>query len=142
MYLKLWPALTGDLISSIFRGVMFRRRDFLSTAPKAAVALALSRSAFSSSHHEVITVRGAIDSSEMGMTLSHEHILANFQPLAERDNQPWTFDEDEVVKVVLPYLQQVKKLGCRTFVDCTAVGLGRDPVLLRRLSELAGLNIL
>lgn len=121
---------------------MFRRRDFLTTVPKAAVARALSRSAFSSSGHEVITVRGPIDSSQIGMTLSHEHILANFQPLAERDKQPWTYERGEVIKVVLPYLQQLKKLGCRTFVDCTAVGLGRDPVLLRRLAELAGLNIL
>src|ERR1044071_8104647 len=118
------------------------RRHFLTTAPKAAVALGLSRTAYSSSGNEVITVRGPIDSSEMVMTFSHEHILANFQPLAERDKQPWTYDQDEVIKVVFPYLQQVKKLGCRTFVDCTAVGLGRDPRLLRRLSELTGLHTL
>jgi len=78
----------------------------------------------------------------MGFTLSHEHILANFQPLQDRKKQPWTYDLDEVVQVVLPYLQQIKKLGCRTFVDCTAVALGRDPRLLKRLSEVSGLHIL
>ena len=89
-----------------------------------------------------MTVRGPISSREMGFTLSHEHILANFQPLQDRKKQPWTYDLDEVVQVVLPYLQQIKKLGCRTFVDCTAVALGRDPRLLKRLSEVSGLHIL
>jgi len=88
-----------------------------------------------------MTVRGPIRSTQMGTTLSHEHVLANFQALAEREKQPWTYDQDEVVKVVLPYLEQVKKLGCRTFIDCTAVALGRDPRLLRRLSEKTGLHI-
>jgi phosphotriesterase-related protein len=78
----------------------------------------------------------------MGMTLEHEHVLANFQPLTERETQPWTYDQDEVVRVVLPHLERIKKLGCRTLVDCTAVALGRDPRLLRRLSEETGLNIL
>jgi phosphotriesterase-related protein len=36
----------------------------------------------------------------------------------------------------------LRALGCRTFVDATASCLGRDPVLLRRLSEVSGLNIL
>ena len=121
---------------------MFQRRLFLKMAPPAALALAFSRQGYCAGGHMVMTVRGPIRSSQMGMTLSHEHVLANFQPLADREKQPWTYDQDEVVKVVLPYLQQIKKLGCRTFVDCTAVALGRDPRLLRRLSQESGLHIL
>lgn len=122
---------------------MFPRRRFLKMAPCAAAALACPRQVYPSTNgRTVMTVRGLIRSSEMGMTLEHEHVLANFQPLEEREKQPWTYDQDEVVRVVLPYLHQVKKLGCRTFVDCTAVALGRDPRLLRRLSEETGLNIL
>ena len=132
----------GLLIVRMKRGVMLQRRLFLTMAPRAAVALAFSRRGNCSSGQTVMTVRGPIRSSQMGITLSHEHVLANFQPLAERKTQPWTYDQGEVVKVVLPYLQQIKKLGCRTFVDCTAVALGRDPRLLRRLSELTGLHIL
>lgn len=120
---------------------MFERRTFLRMASGAA-ALAFSRRVHSASDPLVMTVRGSIRSSQMGLTLSHEHVLANFQPLADREKQPWTYDQDEVVKVVLPHLQQIKKLGCRTFVDCTAVALGRDPRLLRRLSEESGLHIL
>jgi phosphotriesterase-related protein len=47
-----------------------------------------------------------------------------------------------VVQQVLPHLQRIAALGCRSFVDATAVGLGRDPLLLLRLSEQSGLNIL
>ncbi len=78
----------------------------------------------------------------MRVTLSHEHVLASFQPYAERQVHPLTYEQGEVVRVVRPYLDQVKKLGCRTFVDCTAVGLGRDARLLKRLSEETGLHFL
>lgn len=121
---------------------MLQRRLFLKMAPGAAASLALSRQLHSASERTVMTVRGPIHPSQMGFTLSHEHVLANFQPLAEREKQPWTYDLGEVVQVVLPHLQQIKKLGCRTFIDCTAVARGRDPRLLRRLSEESGLHIL
>ena len=121
---------------------MFHRRSFLKMTSSAAVAFACSSRLNSSTDHTIMTVRGPIRPSAMGFTLSHEHILANFQPLGDREKHPWTYHLDEVVKVVLPYLQQIKKLGCRTFVDCTAVALGRDPRLLKRLSEECGLHIL
>lgn len=122
--------------------MMFNRRLLLKSVPNAAAALAFSRLLRSADGHTVMTVRGPIRSSEMGVTLSHEHLLANFQPYAERQEHPLTYEGDEVVRVVRPYLDQVKKLGCRTFVDCTAVGLGRDARLLKRLSEETGLHIL
>lgn len=89
-----------------------------------------------------MTVRGRIKASEMSVTLTHEHLLANFQPYEEWARHPQTYDRDEVVKRVLPHLTRIHTLGCRTFVDATAVGLGRDAVLLRRLSESSGLHIL
>src|SRR6266700_1264953 len=101
----------GCLTTGLKGGVMFHRRLFLKTVPAAAAALAFSRRLQSANNRTVMTVRGPIRSSEMGITLSHEHVLANFQPLAEREKRPWTYDQDEVVKVVRPYLEQVRKLG-------------------------------
>ena len=124
------------------RGAILQRRSFLKMTSAAAATLACSRQLVSSTDRTIMTVRGPVSASQMGFTLSHEHILANFQPLTDREKQPWTYDLEEVVKVALPYLQQIKKLGCRTFVDCTAVALGRDSRLLKRLSEESGLNIL
>ena len=45
-------------------------------------------------------------------------------------------------ETVLPYLQQVRKLGCDAIVECTPAYLGRDPQLLKRLSEASGVRIL
>jgi len=90
----------------------------------------------------IMTVQGWIDARDMGVTLPHEHMLASFQPYDEWTRQPIPYDADEVVRVVLPRLQRVRALGCRTFVDATAVGLGRDPVVLRRLAEASGLHVL
>jgi phosphotriesterase-related protein len=89
-----------------------------------------------------MTVRGWIDASGMGVTLPHEHALVSFQPYAEWARQPLTYDRDEVVRVVLPHLRRLRELGCRTFVDATPMNVGRDVVLLRRLSEESGLHVL
>ncbi len=89
-----------------------------------------------------MTVRGRIKAREMGVTLTHEHALASFQPYKEWLQRPTPYDRDEVVEIILPYLTRIRELGCRTFVDATAAGLGRDPVLLRRLSEESRLHIL
>lgn len=109
-----------------------KRRAFLQTIP----------AAFLYAPDEVMTVRGRIRAAQMGMTLTHEHLLANFQPYEELLKQPRSYDRDEVVKVALPHLLRIRELGCRTFVDATAVGLGRDARLLRRLSEESGMHIL
>lgn len=91
----------------------------------------------------VMTVRGwRAAPGETGVTLAHEHALANFQTYAEWAKAPLPYDQDEVVKVILPRLLRLKALGCQTFVDATAAYLGRDPALLRRLSLESGLNIL
>ena len=100
------------------------------------------RPATASSKARAMTVRGWIDASEMGLTLPHEHALVSFQPYAEWARQPHVYDRDEVVRVVLPRLRRLRELGCRTFVDATPMNVGRDPALLRRLSEESGLHVL
>jgi phosphotriesterase-related protein len=132
----------GTPASEICRGTRLHRRLFLKTVPAATAALALCCRGQSMDDRKVMTVRGSIRSSEMGVTLPHEHLLANFQPYQEWQKHPLTYSPDEVVEVAGPYLDEVKKLGCRTFVDCTAVGLGRDARLLKRVSEQTGLHIL
>ena len=47
-----------------------------------------------------------------------------------------------VYRTALPHLKRIHEQGIRTLVDCTPAYLGRDPALLRRLSEASGLNIL
>jgi phosphotriesterase-related protein len=115
------------------------RRLFLKALPLLSVAAALPAHAGT---REIMTVRGRVKVEDMGVTLTHEHLLANFQPYDEWVRKPIPYDRDEVVKVALPHLIRIRELGCKTFVDATAVGLGRDAVLLQRLSAESGLHIL
>lgn len=87
-----------------------------------------------------MTVNGPIPANELGLTLPHEHVLVDFIGAAEVS--PDRYDRKEVFQKVLPYLEQLRKLGGRTLVEATPNYLGRDPVLLRELSSASGLHIL
>jgi phosphotriesterase-related protein len=86
------------------------------------------------------TVRGPIAPADMGVTLVHEHVLVDFVG-ADRVSRS-RYDADEVFRSVLPRLAELKQRGCRTLVECTPAFLGRDPLLLRRLSAASGLHLL
>lgn len=88
----------------------------------------------------IITVTGEIPASEIGKTLHHEHILVDFIGADSTGYHRW--DKDKVVEKVLPYLLEVKKRGYKTLVECTPEYLGRDPELLKMLSEKSGLQII
>jgi phosphotriesterase-related protein len=71
--------------------------------------------------------------------LVHEHILVDF--VGADQIRPGRYDRDEVFRIARPKLEEVKKLGCRRLLECTPNFLGRDPDLLARLSDAAGLEI-
>lgn len=87
-----------------------------------------------------MTVKGPIDPSNMGNTLIHEHILVDFIGAKLIKSERW--NRDEVADKVLPYLDELKAAGFLTFIDCTPNYLGRDVVLLERLSSDTRLNII
>ena len=87
-----------------------------------------------------MTVNGPIDPKTMGLTFAHEHVLVDFVG-ADRVS-PDRYDADQAFEKILPYLNEIKRLGCRTFVECTPNFLGRDVRLLRRLSDATGLHLL
>jgi phosphotriesterase-related protein len=121
-----------------------KRRTFLQAMAAASIGGALHACVARPESGEpwVMTVSGRLPARDLGLTLTHEHALANFQPYEEWLRAPRAYDREEVVRRVLPHLKRIAELGCRSFVDVTAVGLGRDPALLRQLSGLSGLNIL
>lgn len=86
------------------------------------------------------TVTGPIAADRLGVTLMHEHVLVDFIGAAQVS--PSRYDANAVFAAVLPHLQQVRRLGCDTLVECTPAYLGRDPRLLKRLSEASGVHIL
>lgn len=86
------------------------------------------------------TVSGRISPEQLGMTLIHEHIIVDFIG-ADRVNKN-RYDEDEVFEVMLPYLEEIRKLGVTGFCDCAPMFLARAPRLLERLATAANMHIL
>jgi phosphotriesterase-related protein len=121
-----------------------KRRAFLSAT---AGAYALARHALAGRGlpgeapvlGTIHTVRGPIDVARMGVTLVHEHVLVDFAG-AEKVSRS-RYDADEAFRAILPRLQELRQRGCETLLECTPAYLGRDPLLLRRLSEASGLHV-
>jgi len=88
----------------------------------------------------IMTVNGPVDAENMGITLSHEHIVADLigADKVSKDR----YDPDEVYNVVFPLLKKAKEFGCQTLVECTPPYMARDPELVKRLSAATGLHIL
>lgn len=88
----------------------------------------------------IMTVQGPIPASAMGVTLSHEHVLVDFIGADSTGYHRW--DRQEVVDKVLPYLMEIKEFQVSALMECTPAFLGRDPWLLKTLSEQSGLHLL
>lgn len=88
----------------------------------------------------LMTVNGAIPADSMGLSLIHEHVFLDWSG-ADRIN-PKAWDNDGAFQIILPYLQEMKAQGVRTFLECTPNYIGRNPLLLKRLSDSTGLQIL
>jgi phosphotriesterase-related protein len=134
-------ALPRDLMTS----GLLSRRDWLTTALAAVAGCAAMparerSSPAASSESRIETVTGPISPDQLGVTLMHEHVLVDFIGAAQVS--PARYDADAVFAAVLPQLQQARRLGCDTLVECTPAYLGRDPRLLKRLSEASEMHIL
>ncbi len=87
-----------------------------------------------------MTVNGPVSAKEMGVSLVHEHILVDFIGADSISDQRW--NRSDVLERSLPFLLEISGLGCKTFFECTPAYLGRDPILLKKLSDSSGLNII
>jgi phosphotriesterase-related protein len=89
---------------------------------------------------QVETATGPVSADRLGLTLMHEHVLVDF--IGADQVSPSRYDADQAFAAILPHLQQARKRGCETLVECTPAYLGRDAALLKRLSEASGVRIL
>jgi phosphotriesterase-related protein len=116
-----------------------RRKFIVQSASTATGALLFSGSKFREKER-IMTVKGWIPANQIGLALTHEHILVDF--IGADKVEPSRYNADEVFKVSIPKLLAAKERGCQTIMECTPAYLGRDVNLLKRLSEVSGLNIL
>ena len=115
---------------------------------------------------KVQTVLGLIDPDALGRTLTHEHILFNgsWPPVHFVGASEQTFYDQPVsqemlgrirhrmennkdngrlddIQTAIDEVSLYKQHGGGTIVDATSIGIGRDPVGLRRISTVTCLNI-
>jgi phosphotriesterase-related protein len=88
----------------------------------------------------VVTVGGEVRADKMGATLAHEHVLVDFIGAAQAD--PVRHNRDSAFSIILPHIEKIRDHGIKTFVDCTPRFLGRDPLLLKMLSDATGMHFI
>ncbi|HMJ88659.1 MAG TPA: hypothetical protein VK530_02525, partial [Candidatus Acidoferrum sp.] len=89
---------------------------------------------------KIMTVLGAIDSGQLGTTLSHEHAIVDF--LGAEKTQGPRHDSEDAFATVLPHLKTFREHGGRALVECTPNYIGRDVRLLKRLAETSRLHVI
>ncbi|HEX6489430.1 MAG TPA: phosphotriesterase-related protein [Candidatus Dormibacteraeota bacterium] len=88
---------------------------------------------------KVETIRGAIDTRELGTTLMHEHVFVLTPDMLQ--NYPEGWDEEERVEDAIIQLRGLSELGVASIVDPTVVGLGRYIPRLQRIAAQTQINI-
>src|ERR687895_439957 len=87
----------------------------------------------------VQTVLGAIDVSEMGPTLVHEHFYISYPGDALDPND--TFDRKSCIETGMERVGQTQAFGIKTWVDPCPIDLGRDPEMMAEISQATGIKI-
>lgn len=85
------------------------------------------------------TVLGDVTDAGDGIVLPHEHLSCDLRPLFGREAV--RDDVAGIERAVRPLLEEAHRRGVTLLVDPTPPGIGRDPVLLRRLSEQSFVGI-
>jgi phosphotriesterase-related protein len=119
---------------------MISRRKFLQQNITLAAGACLAPALKLVAEDIIMTVNGPVGPSALGFTLVHEHIMVDF--IGAEKTGKHRYKADEVYKRALPFLQDIQKRGCKTFVDCTPAYVGRDAQILHRLATATGLNII
>src|SRR5689334_2409773 len=86
----------------------------------------------------VQTIRGPVDSSALGRTLSHEHLTNGVSGM---ERIPGLLDRDEMVDRCVGALERVRRSGIDTVIDLTPFDLGRQIWLFERVAERTQVNV-
>lgn len=84
----------------------------------------------------IVTVKGPISSDELGITMTHEHIICDISRHSGKEDN--LLDDIELAAEEVTFF---KEAGGRALVDVTTEDIGRDPVALKDVSERTGVNI-
>jgi phosphotriesterase-related protein len=88
----------------------------------------------------VQTVRGPVDTTELGPTLMHEHVFVLSADVQQNYPEEWGSEEDRIADAIRR-LTELASRGVRTIVDPTVIGLGRYIPRIQRIAGQIELNI-
>jgi len=91
---------------------------------------------------KIHTVTGTVDSAELGYTLMHEHAVTCCDWSLRMCLRNQFCNEDRLLEMAVIQLKKAKAAGIDTIVDGTPINLGRDIRLIRKASQLSGMNII
>lgn len=90
---------------------------------------------------QVETVTGTIAPEALGKTLIHEHFIFGY-PGFQGDMTLGPFNREEAVATGVAAAKKMMSHGVKTVVDPTPNECGRDPEVLKEISEQSGLQII
>ena len=82
------------------------------------------------------TITGRIQRNELGVTMCHEHFIADLTTV-RKDG----VSKIETVQEVVPEIKLMMDLGVQAAIEVTTIDLKRDVKKLKQISELTGLKI-
>jgi phosphotriesterase-related protein len=86
------------------------------------------------------TALGPIDTSQLGPTLMHEHIVTRSPGVQE--NWPHLWDREQIYAIGERKMGELYGRGIRTIVDLTTVDLGRDIELIRNVARRSRVHVI
>lgn len=89
----------------------------------------------------VNTVRGSVATSELGVTLMHEHVFVLSTEILQNYPAGWG-DEEKRIQSAIERLNELKSRGVSTLVDLTVIGLGRYIPRIQRIASETAINII
>jgi phosphotriesterase-related protein len=87
------------------------------------------------------TVKGAIKTEALGVTLMHEHVFVLSTEIMQNYPEPWGDEEKRVADAIVK-LDDLKSRGVDSIVDLTVIGLGRYIPRIQRVAAQTYLNII
>ena len=88
----------------------------------------------------VETVLGPVEDSELGNTLSHEHVIVSAGD--DIHHYPWMYDMDATRDRLVDELSEAKAGDIGAIIDLTTPDLGRDVEFVAEVSRLSGMHVI
>jgi len=89
---------------------------------------------------KIQSVLGPIDSSDLGFTLSHEHVVVSSAGIPHI--YPEFIRREESITEGITQLREAKNEGLDSIIDVSTIDLGRDIRLIEQVSRESGINII